>query len=146
MKLGCVTESFDSEKEEINFKSYDHISEQIMLDTFNSFIGTQEQTPPIFSAIKLDGERLYKKARRGEKDIYLKPRKIIINKLEMMEFNLPFIKFKVSCSKGTYIRSLVNDIGAQLTCGAYLYKLQRTKIGKFNLKNAKEIQDIEVAL
>ena len=146
MKIGCVTDSFDSETKEKSFKPYNLLSEDIINNTFKKFIGEQEQRPPIFSAIKINGERLYKKARRGELSIPLKPRSIIIHHLEILSFNLPFIKFKVSCSKGTYIRSLANDIGEALLCGAYLYNLERIEIGQFKLKNAIDIKGISSAL
>ena len=142
MKIGCVTDSFDSEKKEKNHKEYNLISDQEIQKVFETFLGEQKQIPPIFSAIKLNGERLYKKARRGEVNINLKERNINIQKLEVLKSNLPFIEFEVKCSKGTYIRSLVNDIGKKLSCGAYLYALKRTQIGEFHLKDSREIQDI----
>ena len=142
MKLGCVTDSFDAETPEKEFKPYSHISKKIANNKFKEFIGNQTQKPPIFSAIKINGERLYKKARRGEIDIDIKSRSIIIYTLEILEFNPPLIKFQVCCSKGTYIRSLVHDIGSSLLCGAYLYSLKRIKVGEFHLENAIEIKDI----
>ena len=142
LKLGCVTDSFDSETEEKNIKPYASISEEIVYNIFADFIGTQQQVPPIFSALKLNGERLYKKARRGELDINLKSRQIKIYKLKILEYKLPFIKFEVTCSKGTYIRSLAHDIGQKLSCGAYLYELRRTAIGNFKLENAIDIHNI----
>ena len=146
LKLGCVTDSFDSETEEKNLKPYASISEEIVRNIFTDFIGTQQQVPPIFSALKLNGERLYKKARRGELDINLKSRQIKIHKLKILEYKLPFIKFEVKCSKGTYIRSLAHDIGQKLSCGAYLYELRRTAIGDFKLENAIDIHDITPTL
>ena len=142
MKIGCVTESFDSETEEYNSQPYEHLSIQEIKKVFSNFIGHQEQKPPIFSAVKVNGERLYKKARRGEIDFKVKSRKVTIYKLHVIEINLPFIKFEVECTKGTYIRSLVNDIGKQLVCGAYLYELMRTGIGDFKLEKAIEINEI----
>ena len=146
LKLGCVTDSFDSETEEKNIKSYESVSEEIAHNVFADFIGSQQQVPPIFSALKLNGERLYKKARRGELDINLKSRHVKIHKLKILEFNLPFIKFEVTCSKGTYIRSLANDIGQKLFCGAYLHELRRTAIGDFKLANARDIHEITPTL
>ena len=99
-----------------------------------------------FCALKLNGERLYKKARRGELDINLKSRQIKIYKLQILEYKLPFIKFEVTCSKGTYIRSLAHDIGQKLSCGAYLHELRRTAIGNFKLENAIDIHDIRPTL
>ena len=146
LKLGCVTDSFDSETREKNPQPYMAISEDIAHSVFSEFIGSQEQVPPIFSALKLNGERLYKKARRGELNIPLKSRRITIQKLKILEFKLPFIKFEVNCSKGTYIRSLANDIGKKLLCGSYLYQLTRTAIGDFKLENARDIEDITSTL
>ncbi len=146
LKLGCVTDSFDSETEEKNIKSYESVSEEMAHNVFADFIGPQQQVPPIFSALKLNGERLYKKARRGELDINLRSRHIQIHKLKILEFNLPFIKFEVTCSKGTYVRSLANDIGQKLFCGAYLHELRRTAIGDLKLENARDIQEIAPTL
>ena len=143
MKLGCVTDSFDSETSEKNHKDYSNISEIEIKNIFKEFEGPQHQLPPLFSAIKINGERLYKKARRGDTDIKLKPRNITIHKITLLEFNLPFIKFEVKCGKGTYIRSLAYDIGKKLLCGAYLHSLERTYIGQFNLKDAKDLSDIK---
>jgi len=142
LKLGCVTDSFDSETAEKNIKPYAYISEEIAHNIFADFIGPQQQVPPVFSALKINGERLYKKARRGELDINLKSRSIKIHKLKILEFKLPFIKFEVTCGKGTYIRSLANDIGKKLLCGAYLHELTRTAIGDFKLENARDINEI----
>ena len=142
MKIGCVTDSFDSETEEYNRQPYEQLSIQEIKKVFSNFIGHQEQKPPIFSAVKVNGERLYKKARRGEVDFKVKSRKVTIYKLHVIEINLPFIKFEVECTKGTYIRSLVNDIGKQLLCGAYLYDLIRTGIGDFKLEKAIVINEI----
>jgi tRNA pseudouridine55 synthase len=142
LKIGCVTDSFDSETKEYNSQSYEHLSIEEIKRVFLDFIGHQEQKPPIFSAVKVNGERLYKKARRGEIDFEVKSRKIVIHKLTLIEINFPFIKFEVECSKGTYIRSLVNDIGKKLLCGAYLYELTRTSIGDFTLEKAIEIHEI----
>jgi len=142
LKLGCVTDSFDAETEEKNIKPYVDISEEMAHNVFTDFIGSQQQVPPVFSALKINGERLYKKARRGELDITLKSRSIKIHRLKILEFTLPFIKFEVTCGKGTYIRSLANDIGKKLLCGAYLHELTRTAIGDFKLENARDINEI----
>ena len=142
MKLGCITRSFDRETEEENFQNFRNINMEQVQSVFLGFLGLQDQNPPIFSALKVDGERLYKKARRGEKNIPVKSRKITIYELRLLKFNLPFVSFEVKCSKGTYIRTLVHDIGIRLNCGAYLYELTRTHIGSYDLKDAIEISDI----
>jgi len=146
IKLGSVTDSFDRETIEKNHQNYTNISTNDVIKVFEQFTGSQKQKPPLFSAVKLNGERLYKKARRGDKDIVLKGRSIIIYHLKLLEFNLPFIKFEVQCGKGTYIRSLANDIGQSLGCGAYLYDLQRTEVGNFKLQDALDINNIYTVL
>ena len=143
IKLGHTTKSFDSETPEINTKQYNHISEDDILKVCNNFIGKQLQLPPIFSAIKLNGEPLYKKARRGEMNIKIAKRSITIYTLEVVSVNLPYIDITVKCSKGTYIRSLANDIGEKLKCGGYLYNLKRSEIGELKLNNAISIDNID---
>tara|TARA_B100002052_G_scaffold274982_1_gene278513 strand:- start:322 stop:1002 length:681 start_codon:yes stop_codon:yes gene_type:complete len=143
IKIGCVTDSFDSETKEKKHKGYSNISVVEIKNIFKEFEGLQQQIPPLFSAIKINGERLYKKARRGDTSIKLKPRNITIHKITLLEFNPPFVKFEVKCSKGTYIRSLASDIGKKLLCGAYLYSLERSHIGQYNLKEAKDLNDIQ---
>ena len=143
IKLGHTTKSFDSETPEINTKQYNHISEDDILKVCNNFIGKQLQLPPIFSAIKLNGEPLYKKARRGEMNIKIAKREITIYTLEVVSVNLPYIDITVKCSKGTYIRSLANDIGEKLKCGGYLYNLKRSEIGELKLNNAISIDNID---
>ena len=146
IKLGSVTESFDAETQETNHKPYSHILEKDINNLFIKFTVEIKQFPPIFSAIKINGERLYKKARRGEKNIELKKRSIIIYQLKLMDIALPFIQFRVKCSKGTYIRTLAHDIGQKLACGAYLHKLIRTQIGEYDLQNAINISNIANSL
>ena len=143
LKLGAVTDSFDRETKEKNIKSYDSITLDQISKSFLAFIGETSQIPPVFSAVKIKGEPLYKKARRGEFNLDIKKRKITIHSLILLSVDLPFVKFQVKCSKGTYIRSLVNDIGNKLGCGAYLYELSRTLIGNYQLDNAINVSDIE---
>ena len=146
IKLGCITDSFDSETPEKDHKAYSHISKRDIDDVLCKFHGPIQQLPPIFSAIKVKGERLYKKARRGDKNIELKKRSVTIIDLELESVNLPLVNFKVKCSKGTYIRSLAHDIGQKLNCGAYLYELRRVSVGQYNIKNAQSINDISDSL
>ena len=133
--LGATTPSYDLETQINATFSIDHISEELLLKTANNFIGEIYQKPPIFSAIKKNGKRLYEHARAGE-DVEILPRKTIIYEFVLTEINLPNINFLVTCSKGTYIRSLANDFGASLNCGAYLKELRRTKIGAYSVENA----------
>lgn len=137
IKIGVQTESYDTEKPEILVQDFSHISEEQITETLMNFVGEIEQKPPIFSALKIDGERAYNLARAGE-EVVVKTRKVTINYIENIEINLPFVKFVVGCSKGTYIRSLAHDIGQNLGVGAYLTQLRRTKIGEYNIENASD--------
>jgi len=140
--LGGITPSFDLETEiEKNYNT-DHISENLIKKTTMKFLGEINQVPPIFSALKKDGERLYEKARRGEK-IKINSRKVTIYKFESKLLHKVNVHFKIECSKGTYIRSIANDLGAALNCGGYLSKLCRTDIGEFSLSNAMSINSFE---
>lgn len=137
IKIGVQTESYDTEKPEILPQDYSHITEDFILETLNSFVGEIDQTPPIFSAIKVDGKRAYDLARAGE-EVQIKSRKTTIFFIDNININLPFISFSVGCSKGTYIRSLAHDIGQKLGVGAYLTQLRRTKIGEYSVENASD--------
>ncbi len=140
IKLGCTTPSFDRESAEENFKDFSHV-DQIQLDeTKNHFVGLIDQKPPIFSAIKIKGQTAYKIARRGE-DIEMQSRQVEVSKFEFTDVSLPLVSFDVTVSKGTYIRSLANDFGALLNCGAYLAGLTRTSIADYQLNDALEIDD-----
>tara|TARA_B100001057_G_scaffold132592_1_gene132031 strand:- start:223 stop:918 length:696 start_codon:yes stop_codon:yes gene_type:complete len=142
LKLGSTTPSYDGETEETYFYPTKHISKELILSVCNRFIGEIEQIPPIFSAIKVKGKKLYESARKGNK-VEIKPRIIRINELEIINMDLPYIKLRVSCSKGTYIRSLAHDLGKAMNTGAWLCELQRTKIGSETLKNAIDINDFQ---
>ena len=142
LKLGATTPSYDGETEENYFYPTKHISKELIISVCNRFVGEIEQVPPIFSAIKVKGKKLYESARKGNK-VEIKPRIIRINELEVINMELPYIKLRVSCSKGTYIRSLANDIGKAMNTGAWLCELQRTKIGSKTLKNAIDINDFQ---
>ena len=142
IKLGATTPSYDGETAENYFFATKHINEELIKKALLNFLGAIEQYPPIFSAIKVGGKKLYESARKGE-EVELKPRNISIQEIEVLSINMPYVEFRVSCSKGTYIRSLAFDIGKALNSGAWLCKLQRTKIGEYDLKNAIEIQDFQ---
>ncbi len=143
MQLGAVTPSFDTETTITETKPYQHITEKNINDVLKKFLGEQLQIPPMYSALKHKGKPLYTLARKG-KTIERNPRKIVISELEIKEYKLPFVQFRVTCSKGTYIRSLVKDIGEQLECGAYLTQLQRTRIGTFHLSEAKTLEQLSM--
>ena len=135
VKIGVQTESYDTEKPEILQQDYSHISEEFILETLQKFVGEIDQKPPVFSAIKIDGNRAYDLARKGQ-EVEMKSRKTTIHYLNNIEIELPFVRFTVGCSKGTYIRSLAHDIGKALGVGAYLTNLRRTKIGDYSVENA----------
>ncbi|HMT96226.1 MAG TPA: tRNA pseudouridine(55) synthase TruB [Ferruginibacter sp.] len=138
--LGAETPTYDLESEPVNFKPYQHLSPDEIQQATKKFTGEIFQVPPIYSAIKKDGEALYHLARRGE-DVELQPRKIMIHHFEITAINLPEVYFKVQCSTGTYIRSLAHDFGQALACGAYLGGLRRTQIGEHRVENAQTIGD-----
>lgn len=139
--LGATTPSYDLETAVNATFPVNHISNQMIYDAARLLSGAQQQIPPVFSAIKKDGKKAYELARKGE-DIVLKPRNIFINNFEITDINLPLVQFKITCSKGTYIRSIANDFGKLLQSGAYLNSLCRTQIGKFKLENAYTMQDL----
>ncbi len=122
-------------------KTYNHISESQIKNATNFFKGEIKQSPPIYSAIKVKGKKLYEYARKNEK-IKIPVRQVNIMEFNINEINLPKIKFEIKCEKGTYIRSIVNDFGLKLECGAVLSELKRTKIGKYNVKNSKKINEV----
>ncbi len=133
--LGATTVSYDLESEPGNFRDYSHITDFQIQAAARHFTGTILQMPPVYSAIKKNGQRAYAMARQG-KEVILEHRNIHIETFEMQSNRLPFIEFRVVCSTGTYIRSLAHDVGELLGCGAYLSKLCRTRIGECSLENA----------
>lgn len=141
MILGAGTPSYDMETEVDETFDISHIDEQMIRANISQFIGELDQYPPAHSAVKVDGERLYMKARRGE-NVELKTRKVSINQFEITRIELPEIDFRVVCSKGTYIRSLVHDFGRSLQNVAYLSALRRTKSGDYEVNNAFEVMEL----
>lgn len=133
--LGAVTETYDLESEPHDFKPYDHVTPEQILETAAKFTGDIMQTPPAHSAIKKDGKRSYDLARAG-KDVKLDARPVTIGEFEITGIEMPHVHFRVTCSTGTYIRSLANDFGAELGCGGHLTALRRTKIGNFKVEDA----------
>lgn len=140
--LGATTPSFDLETEIDQTFDISNITEAEIKNATRQFIGEIEQYPPVFSAVKKDGKRLYEFARSGE-DVEISPRKISISEFEITSIKLPEVHFKVNCSKGTYIRSLAHDFGKALNNGAHLSGLRRTKIGAFSVEEAISIEDFE---
>lgn len=143
LTLGITTSSLDTEGEVIEIKEVNLPSREKLDEIFNSFVGEIDQIPPMHSAIKVDGEPLYKKARRGE-IIERKPRKVTIHDIKILSITNNKILFEVTCSKGTYIRTLGKDIADKIGCGGHLTLLTRTRIGSFKLKDAKNIDDVEI--
>jgi len=139
--LGATTPSYDLETEVDQTFDISHLTTETITEACKQFLGDIEQYPPAHSAVKVNGERLYEKARRGE-DVELKSRKITIMEFEITRIELPEVDFKVVCSKGTYIRSLAFDFGKALNSGAYLSKLRRTRSGNFKVDNAFEVMEL----
>ena len=143
--LGGTTPSYDLETE-INAEfETNHISETLIKETTAQFIGEIGQKPPIFSALKRGGERLYEKARRGD-SFEIEPRKVSVHSFDIKTIEMPKVSFEIKCSKGTYIRSIANDFGAALNSGAHLSKLCRTGIGDYQLVDAIDVSDFEKQL
>ncbi|WP_433834079.1 tRNA pseudouridine(55) synthase TruB [Flavobacterium anhuiense] len=136
--IGATTPSYDLETEIDQTFPTDHINEALIHETVKQFLGEIDQKPPIFSAIKKDGVRLYEHARAGE-SIEIASRKTTIHEFEITRIALPEIDFRVVCSKGTYIRSLAYDFGKAMNSGSHLTVLRRTKIGDYDVKNAIDI-------
>lgn len=132
LKLGATTPSYDKETEEDAVYPTEHITKELVETVLQSFIGTIEQTPPEYSAVKINGKRAYEFARKG-KSVELKPKTLVIDSIELLECNFPEIVIRVVCSKGTYIRALARDIGRELQSGAYLTGLVRTRIGEYKI-------------
>jgi tRNA pseudouridine55 synthase len=141
MILGETTPSYDMETDADQKFDTGHITEEQIKNACKQFIGDIQQYPPAHSAVKIDGERLYEKARRGE-DVERRLRNVTINEFEITSTALPEINFRVVCSKGTYIRSLVNDFGKALNNGAYLSKLRRTRSGDYKIDDAWEVMEL----
>lgn len=144
IQLGATTPSFDLETEINQTFPVSHITEVLLETTKMQFLGEIDQKPPVFSAIKKDGKRLYEHARAGE-TIEIASRKTTIYEFELTQKTLPSIDFKVVCSKGTYIRSLAHDYGQALLSGGHLTALRRTKIGDFSVENAVTPQEFETS-
>ncbi len=140
--IGATTPTYDLESEPENFQSIDHITEAQIKAATKQFVGAILQMPPQHSAIKKDGKRLYESARQGI-EVKVDPRPITIESFEITHIDLPKIDFKVVCSTGTYIRSLVKDFGDALGVGAYMSALRRTKIGAFNVEDAMQWENLQ---
>lgn len=142
IKLGATTPSYDLETDVDKEFPISHITEDLIDSVLKNFIGTIEQIPPVYSAVKVDGKRAYEYARNNE-NIELKPKILVIDSIELISCNLPFITIRVVCSKGTYIRALARDIGEALNSGAHLTGLVRTRVGDIGLDDCIEMEQID---
>lgn len=142
IRLGQSTDSQDAEGEVVEERPVPDISEADALKEMKAFVGDQYQTPPMYSAKKVNGQPLYKLARQG-KTVPREPRVINIAKIEMSRLELPEVDFLVACSKGTYVRTIAHDYGEKLGCGGHLCELRRTGVGKFRIENASTIEELE---
>ncbi len=142
MKMGLTTPSYDAETEPDQQFDISGLTEERLIQATELFKGEIEQVPPIYSAIKVDGKRAFKHARKNE-DVKLKSRQVTIHEFSLYHIDLPDIDFSVRCSKGTYIRSLVHDFGKSLNNGAYLTGLRRTEIGEYKVANAFTLEEFK---
>jgi len=140
--LGLTTDTYDREGKVLSEYQGEEIDRPKIISAINNFLGEQEQLPPMYSAKKVKGQKLYNLARQG-KDIVRPKQKIVIYNLAVMDYNWPILKLKVACSSGTYIRTLAYDLGAFLGVGAYLSGLRRTKVGSFTIDQAVELGKID---
>lgn len=141
IRFGASTPSYDAETEADATYPWDHITPEMLDTAKGSFLGEIDQVPPMFSAIKVDGQPLYKKARRGI-EVEIQPRKVHIHEMEWTRVEMPEADFLVRCSKGTYIRSLAHDMGKAVGSGAYLSRLVRTRIGEYRLEDAWNLEEL----
>ncbi|MBQ1677343.1 MAG: tRNA pseudouridine(55) synthase TruB, partial [Bacteroidaceae bacterium] len=142
LKLGATTPSFDMEHPEDQTYPVEHITKELVEETLQKFVGEIQQVPPAYSACMIDGHRAYELARKG-KDVPLKAKTLVIDEIELLECELPYIKIRVVCSKGTYIRALARDIGEALNSGAYLTSLRRTRVGNVKVEDCLQLKDFE---
>jgi len=142
LKLGATTPSFDLETEIDGEYPTEHITEELLRSTLKNFIGSIQQIPPTYSAVKINGKRAYEYARKGQ-DVEIKPKTLVIDEIELISFSDNVAKIRVVCSKGTYIRALARDIGQALNSGAHLIGLQRTRIGEVTLSDCRTLEQFE---
>lgn len=142
MQLGIATDTLDITGQVVSERDYSSVSQELLLDAFARFTGTISQIPPMYSAIKQGGQPLYKLARQG-RQVERAARQIEIQSLELLSFNSPFVSFRVTCSRGTYVRTLADDIGAMLGCCACLKELRRTASGPFQLQSSITLEVLE---
>ena len=140
--LGQTTDSYDADGEVTETKDVPELSEADLNEEMKTFVGDQYQTPPMFSAKKINGVPLYKMARKG-KSVEREARFINVSRLDLLNFESPSAEFVLACSKGTYVRSIVHDLGQKIGCGAHLTALRRTEIDQFKIKDSARLEDFE---
>lgn len=145
LQLGATTPSFDLETEVDATYPTEHITRELVEETLKTFLGEIQQVPPAYSAVKVDGKRAYEYARKG-KDVELKPKTLVIDEIELIDFAMPVAKIRVVCSKGTYIRALARDIGLALNSGAHLSALRRTRIGDVKVGDCISLEQFDCLL
>ncbi len=138
--LGMTSPSMDTETEMTSRKLPENLNDDLIFKTRNTFLGDIEQIPPMYSALKVNGKKLYDLARKG-KEIERKPRNVHIYQFKITGINIPEVHFDIRCSKGTYIRVIANDFGEKLGCGAVLNKLRRTEIGEYSVNDALSVEE-----
>ena len=143
-RLGKVTDSQDADGEVVEEKEVPPVSEEQMKELFDGFLGDQYQTPPMFSAKKIKGVPLYKLARKGQ-EVEREPRFVHIKSFDLLDMNVPDVKFRIAVSKGTYVRTVAHDLGQKLGCGAYLTSLRRTAINDIDIKRAVTLETLQEA-
>ncbi len=141
LRLGLKTTSADIMGQTLQEKPYTGIDEQKVRDVFKQFVGDIEQKPPMVSAVKHKGQRLYKLARAGQ-EVEREARKVRIDELSVLNFALPDVEFFMACSKGTYVRQLAEDVGEVLGCGACICQIERTKVGHFDIKDSVSLEEL----
>lgn len=141
IRFGAVTPSFDLETLPEGEFPYDHVNRLNLAEVLEQFTGQILQTPPVYSAIRVNGDRAYKKARKGN-EVEMPVREVYVKELEILELELPDLTLRIDCGKGTYIRSLANDIGKACGSGAYLAGLRRTRIGEYSVDDANKMEDL----
>ena len=144
-RLGVSTDTQDMTGRILQRGDFSRVTQERLKEVLESFIGDQLQVPPMYSALKINGKKLYELAREG-KTVERKPRPVHFYQIEILEINLPLVRYRVVCSKGTYIRTLCHDMGEKLGCGAAMESLVRTKVGKFELKDAITLAQAEEAV
>lgn len=145
IELGATTPSYDLEHDIDQRYPYEHITEEMIKDVLQSLRGEQEQMPPLYSAKRIDGKRAYEIAREG-KEVQMRSATVTIEEIEMLEYSKPFLKIRVVCSKGTYIRSLARDIGTELDSGGHLTELIRSKSGDYRVEDAISPDELQKML